>query len=270
MNHLDRDIAPLTAEAWQEIDNEASQTLRALLAARKLVDVTGPHGWGRSAIDLGRIETIKSKGKGDLRVGLRKVQPLVEIRVPFTLPRTELAAIARGAKDADLSCVSAAAKTIAAREDEAVFGGMPAANIEGIVSASPYAALTIDKSYGNFPEQVAEAISTLTERGIDGPFSVAVDLQTYVGLTRATHAGAYPLLKEVRNGIDGALVKTPLVSGCVVVSQRGGDFELSIGQDFSIGYLEHNATDVSLYIEESFTFLNLAPEAAIALQLSAK
>ncbi len=270
MNHLDRDIAPLTAAAWQEIDDEASRTLKALLAARKLVDVTGPHGWGRSAIDLGRVEALKPKGKSAVHVGLRKVQPLVEIRVPFTLPREELDAIARGAKDADLSCVSAAAKTIAAHEDEAVFGGMQAANIEGIVSASPYTALTIDKDYENFPVQIAAAISTLTERGIDGPFSVAVDMETYVGITRATQAGTYPLLKEIRNGIDGVLVKTPLVNGCVVMSQRGGDFELSIGQDFSIGYLQHSATEVSLYIEESFTFLNLAPEAAIALEINAK
>jgi len=50
-----------------------------------------------------------------------------------------------------------------------------------------------------------------------------------------------------------------------VISQRGGDFELTVGQDFSLGYLEHNSERVRLYIEESFTFLILTGQAAIPL-----
>ncbi len=266
MNHLNREIAPITAAAWSEIDSEATQTLKVLLAGRKLVDVTGPHGWITSSIDLGRVDEIKLTSKGGMTVGLRRVQPLVEVRVPFKLPRKELAAIARGAKDADLSCVTNAAKQIARYEDEAVFYGLKAANIQGIVTGSPHSALSVDEIYENFPGQVATAINTLTEQGIDGPFSVVLDMQTYSGITRATQAGGYPLLEQLREEIDGILVKSPLVQGCVVLSQRGGDFEFSIGQDFSIGYLEHDATDVSLYIEESFTFKSLTPEAAIALK----
>ena len=46
---------------------------------------------------------------------------------------------------------------------------------------------------------------------------------------------------------------------------RGGDYELYVGRDFSIGYLAHDADAVTLYIESSFTFLNNAPEAAVPL-----
>jgi uncharacterized linocin/CFP29 family protein len=53
--------------------------------------------------------------------------------------------------------------------------------------------------------------------------------------------------------------------GAAVLSQRGGDFELIVGQDFSIGYLEHSATMVRLYLQETFTFRVLSPEAAIPL-----
>lgn len=46
---------------------------------------------------------------------------------------------------------------------------------------------------------------------------------------------------------------------------RGGDFELVVGQDLSIGYLSHDAENVRLYIEESLTFRLLTPEAAVPL-----
>jgi uncharacterized linocin/CFP29 family protein len=38
-----------------------------------------------------------------------------------------------------------------------------------------------------------------------------------------------------------------------------------VGQDFSIGYLSHDAEHVRLYIEESFTFWAITPEAAVPL-----
>lgn len=38
------------------------------------------------------------------------------------------------------------------------------------------------------------------------------------------------------------------------------------GQDFSIGYTEHNETHGRLYIQESFTSLRLGPEAAVPLR----
>jgi uncharacterized linocin/CFP29 family protein len=49
------------------------------------------------------------------------------------------------------------------------------------------------------------------------------------------------------------------------VTTRGGDFELHIGQDVSIGYLSHSDSAVRLYLQETFTFLLLTTEAAVAL-----
>ena len=43
------------------------------------------------------------------------------------------------------------------------------------------------------------------------------------------------------------------------------DFDIHVGQHFSIGYSAHTNPTVSLYIEKSFTYLNCGPEAAIAL-----
>ena len=58
MNHLLRDIAPITDAGWEELEDEARRQLVASLAARKLVDFSGPRGWQHSATNLGRTETV--------------------------------------------------------------------------------------------------------------------------------------------------------------------------------------------------------------------
>jgi len=55
-----------------------------------------------------------------------------------------------------------------------------------------------------------------------------------------------------------------------VLTTRGGDFSLHLGQDVSIGYLSHSDSTVQLYLQESFTFLMLTAEAAVALAPPAK
>ena len=62
------------------------------------------------------------------------------------------------------------------------------------------------------------------------------------------------------------MVWAPGVDGAVVLSLRGGDFQLVSGQDVSIGYLAHDAERVQLYLEESFTFRVIEPDAAVVLQ----
>jgi uncharacterized linocin/CFP29 family protein len=51
----------------------------------------------------------------------------------------------------------------------------------------------------------------------------------------------------------------------VVLSLRGGDFELTVGRDISIAYQSHNDTSVRLYLVETMVFRVLTPEAAVAL-----
>ena len=60
MNHLLRELAPITDGGWDELEDEAKSQLVASLAARKLVDFSGPKGWQYSATNLGRTETVGS------------------------------------------------------------------------------------------------------------------------------------------------------------------------------------------------------------------
>lgn len=265
MNHLFRKRAPVTPAGWAEIEKEAKRTLRALLAARRVVDFRGPLGWGASDVELGRADPIDPppSAKG-VQARLRRIQPLVELRIPFEVTRAELDAIDRGARDPDLDSVTAAARTIAIAEDRSIFHGYKTAQIAGICEARRSVGVPLGSSHADYPLAVSSALARLRDDGIDGPFSVVLNEQLYKDLAARTDGG-YPIISHVQRLIDGEIVWAPGIEGGLVISQRGGDFELTVGQDFSIGYLEHDTERVRLYIEESFTFLILTEQAALPL-----
>jgi len=262
MNDLLRELAPISTAAWTQIEEGAKRTLKFMLAARKLVDFTGPLGWDTSTVSSGRSQTIAGEAGAQLRV--RTTQALVEVRVPFELDREELEAVGRGAKDPDLDPVREAARKAAIIEDRAVFHGHTGAGIRGINEAAAMSALTLTEDYTAYPGVVAEAIHNLHCAGIGGPYAIALGPRCYTGLTKTTKGG-FPVIEHVRKLLEGPIVWAPAVNGAAVLSTRGEDFELIVGQDFSVGYLDHSAATVRLYIQETFTFRVLTPEAAIPL-----
>jgi uncharacterized linocin/CFP29 family protein len=269
MSPLLRELAPVTAEAWSMIEEEAKRTLKLKLAARKLVDFSGPLGWEASAVGVGRVGRLNEVPADGVEARLREVQPLVELRIPFELQREELEAAARGAKDAVLDPVRNAAGAAALAEDRAVFRGFAAAGIRGIAEEAATSKLTLSDDYQAYPGVVADAVNKLHLAGVEGPYGIALGPRCYTGLTKTTQGG-YPVMEHVRRLLDGPIVWAPAVDGAVVLSLRGGDFELTVGQDFSIGYLEHTASAARLYLQESFTFRVLAAEAAVPLAYAKK
>jgi uncharacterized linocin/CFP29 family protein len=265
MNHLHRELAPVNDAAWGEIEDEARRSLRHFLTARKLVDFSGPHGWDHSALGLGRVAEGAEEPAEGVESRIRLVQPLAELRTPFTLERDEIDAVERGAPDADMDPVVDAARRAALAEDHLVFRGFAAAGVRGIVETSPHDAVVINTDYDRYPTYVAQAVETLKRAGVAGPYALALGPRCYTGVIETTEHGGYPVLEHLRMIIEGPVVWAPAVDGAVLVSQRGDDFELVVGQDLAIGYLDHDAERVRLYIEESITFRAASPEAAVAL-----
>jgi uncharacterized linocin/CFP29 family protein len=266
MNHLFRELAPISERAWSEIELEAKRALTNSLAARRLVDFTGPHGWDASAVAVGMIDDLPEGPVPDVEGALRRVQPYVELRARFTLRRAELDAVDRGHKSPDLQPVVDAARRIAAAEDHLVFNGYGAGGIEGIVETTPHDPITLSDEFGQYPTKVAMAVAQLRDASVEGPFAIALGPRCYAGILETTQDGGYPVLERLRLILGGPVVYAPAVSGAVVLSMRGEDFELSCGQDVSIGYEGTDGADIRLYLEESLTFHAHTPEAAIALQ----
>lgn len=265
MNHLLRELAPVPDEAWELIDEEAKRSLKHFLSGRRLVDFRGPLGWTTSAVELGRAQALASAPAEGVDANRRLVLPLVEIRSPFTLPRIELDSAERGATDIDLDPVIAASRAAALAEDGAIFHGYADAGIAGIAPSSPHAPVTLTEDYSNYPQQVAKAVETLRLADIGGPYAIAMGTRCYTGVTETTEHGGYPVFQHLREILGGTIVWAPAVNGAVVLSERGGDFEITVGEDFSIGYREHDPANVTFYIEESFTFRVVTVEAAVAL-----
>jgi uncharacterized linocin/CFP29 family protein len=116
----------------------------------------------------------------------------------------------------------------------------------------------------NYPDAVAQALSQLRLVGVNGPYSVLLEAKAYTDLAETRDHG-YPVLEHVKRIVEGDIIWAPAIEGAYVLTTRGGDFELNIGQDVSIGYLSHTDSVVRLYLQETFTFRALTREAAVVL-----
>jgi uncharacterized linocin/CFP29 family protein len=265
MNHLLRELAPLTEAAWEEVEEEARSQLIVALAARKLVDFSGPHGWDRAATNLGRTEPVGPTPVDGVDARRRTVLPLVEPRAYFSLSRAELENVDRGAKDVDLHALDDAARRIALAENTAVFNGWEQAGITGIAQASPHGRIGLTDDMNACPTHVATAVEVLLSNGIEGPYGLALGPTIYRRVIETTEHGGYPLFDHLRKILGGPLVWAPGVDGGVVVSLRGGDFLFECGEDLAVGYHAHDADSVHFYFVETFSFRVATPEAAVAL-----
>ncbi|MEO5727525.1 MAG: family 1 encapsulin nanocompartment shell protein [Byssovorax sp.] len=265
MDLLKRNLAPILPEAWKAIDEEARRVLTLNLAGRKVVDFRGPYGWKFAAVSTGRLQILPDQPLKDVSVGVRTVQPLIEIRTPMMLDIMEMDTVARGAENPDLDPVVQAAERLARIEDQAIFHGYPAAGIVGIIEASSHAPIQVG-NVEDWPRAIVQAKEVLRAAGVNGPYALVLGARAHDALSAASEDG-YPLRKRIeRTLIDGPFIWAPALTGAVLLSMRGGDFELTVGQDLSIGYAYHEKHQVELYLTESFTFRVLEPKAAVWLK----
>jgi len=265
LSHLLREQAPVTETGWKLLDDEARERLSPALAARKLVDFSGPHGWDHSATNLGRVEDVPNAPGDGVAAGQRRVLGLVELRAHFAISRSQLDDADRGAIDVDLDTLDAAARRMAIAENAAVFHGLESAGIQGIATTSTHDQINLGEDCEVYPRHVAKAVDTLRGAGIDGPYGLALSPEGHTHVLETAEHGGYPLMQHLQEILGGPILWAPGVNGGVVVSLRGGDFLFDSGQDLSIGYENHDADSVQLYLEESFSFRVATPEAAVPL-----
>jgi len=268
MNNLHRELAPISDGAWAQIEEETSRTLKRHLAGRRVVDVQGPAGTALSAVGTGHLKEIAAPKiaapKGGIVARQREVKALVELRIPFELTRQSIDDVDRGANDSDWQPAKDAARQLAFAEDAAIFEGYDAAGIVGIRQGTSNPKMTLPSDVRKYPDAIAQGLSRLRLVGVNGPYAVLLGADAYTALAETSDQG-YPVLEHVKRLVDDKIIWAPAIQGAFVVTTRGGDFDLHIGQDVSIGYLSHTDSAVKLYLQETFTFLFLTAEAAVAL-----
>lgn len=263
MNNLHRELAPISDAAWAQIEEEISRTFKRYLAGRRVVDVKGPLGAAFSSVGTGHLKSIAAPKDG-VTAALREVKSAVELRVPFDLSRSDIDDVERGANDSDWQPAKDAARQMAFSEDGAIFAGYAAAGIAGLREGTSNPKMTLPSDVREYPDAIAQGLSQLRLVGVNGPYAVLLGAEAYTALAETSDHG-YPVLEHVKRLVDDKIIWAPAIDGAFVVTTRGGDFELHIGQDLSVGYQSHTNSAVRLYLQETFTFLLYTSEASVAI-----
>ena len=263
MNNLHRELAPISDAAWASLEAEAKRTFALHVAGRRVVDVSGPDGVALAGVGTGQLTAIDAPAEG-ITAGLYAWRPVVELRVPFTLERVQIDSVERGALAPDWQPVKDAAKQIAFAEDRAIFDGYPAAQITGIRQASSNPGLTLPSEVRDYPDAISRSVSELRLAGVAGPYSLVLSADAFTAVSETSDHG-YPILEHLARVLDGDIIWAPAIDGALLLTGRGGDYELRLGQDLSIGYMSHDMDRVRLYFTESFTFQAYTAEASVSI-----
>ncbi len=264
MNNLHRELAPVSEAAWASIEDEARRSFTLPLAGRRVADVR-QHDDATAAVGTGHLsDGPPPAGAAEVTASLRASQPVIELTVPFTLTRQAIDDVERGAKDPDWQPVKDAARAIALAEDRVVFGGYPAGGVPGVAAASSLQALTLPADARFYPNVVGDALSSLVQAGVGGPYALLLSNDAYAAVGETSDYG-YPVRRHLARLVDGPIRQAPAIDGALLLSIRGGDFELHLAQDLSIGYQSHDADVVRLYFREALTFQVHTLEASVRL-----
>lgn len=263
MDLFRRNLAPIGAKAWEEIEEAARSVIRGNLSARRIVDVSGPRGMDFSALGLGRLDVPEGQTPDEVNFGIRAVQPLVETRLPFDLDLWELDNADRGAKDIELAPLEEAAAKLTRFEEQALYHGFEPGRIQGLLPALEAQRVTFSGESRDFLRAVAREASKLGRAGIGGPYRLVVNPELWSSLVADTRG--YPLAKHVAHTVETPVIFSDVIEGALLASCRGGDAELVLGHDLTVGYMSHDAKSVRLFLTESFTFRVIEPRFAVPI-----
>ncbi len=266
MNILKKAIAPVTDKAWAEITARTKQILSTYLTARKFVDIDGPNGLEQGGISTGRLITGNSQPEKGVNYGIRELLPLVEVRKPFELDIWELDNIERGAKDADLSPLENAARELAVFEENAIYEGFKPAKIVGLKQAAKGNPIALPSNANALLKEIGNQIFNLDKKTVQGPYTLVINEMEWLELMKLSEG--YPIQKQLKALLGGNVLINHFNKNSFLLSERGGDYELVVGQDYTLGYDSHTSSKVKLFLTGSFTFRVLSPEAIVVFTRS--
>ena len=261
MNTLKKALAPVSDAAWGEITKRTKEVLGNYLTARKFAAINGPNGLEMGGVSTGRLLIPKAQSDESVNYGIREFLPLTEVRKPFELDLWELDNLERGAKDIDLSPLEEAARQVALFEENVIYEGFQPAKIMGFDEAAKGEPVVLPPDANNFLKEVGRQILKLKSQAVQGPFTLVINEKEWLGLIKLSEG--YPIQKQLKTLLGGRVLISHFNKNAYLISERGDDYELVIGQDYTIGYDSHTTTKVKLFITGSFTFRILNPEAIV-------
>ncbi len=262
MDILKKSMAPITQKAWEEINTTSKEIFESVLTARRFVDVEGPKGIDYPAVPTGRLYIPPKQKDDEVRYGMHQIIPMIESRMSFKLSIWELDDIDRGARLPDLSALEDSARKIARFEENAIYYGL--GEMQGLFNTTNQKKLSFPDDPEELLQVITEGIIRFREQAIGGPYTLVVNSENWKKLSG--NVRGYPLIKQLENLLKGKILLNPNIKENFLVSERGGDFVLTLGQDLSIGYEHHYNDEVQLFFMESFAFQVIEPDAVIAIE----
>lgn len=251
MDLLKQSLAPIPTEAWEEINDRTKEVIVSQLTARSVLNVEGPKGLEANSVSQGRLKPVKKANKGEVGASLYDVQPLMETRIEFDLSRWELDNILRGEKDVDLDNLEAAAEKLALYEEDTIYNGNKAAGIKGLDEVAG-TRIKLGSDAKDIMSAVSEAACAINDAYAERPYDMVVSDKVLKDLNQMYQGGL--LRKNVEAVIGGDVIRSKAVKGAFLVPRDHPDLELTIGQDYSVGFDSADATNVKLFVMNSFTF----------------
>lgn len=259
MNILRKSLAPVSESAWGEIKKRTKQVLDNYLTARKFADINGPNGLEMGGISTGRLTVPHNQSDDGINYGIREFLPLIEVRKPFELDMWELDNIERGAKDINLEPLENAARQLAIFEENAIYDGFQPAKIVGLDEAAEGNPVALPADANAFLKEVGNQIIKFKSNAVEGPYTLVINEKEWLELIKLSEG--YPIQKQLKSVLGGKVLINHFNKNSYLLSERGGDYELVVGQDYTLGYDSHTTSTVKLFITGSFTFRVLSPEA---------
>jgi len=248
MDLFKKNLAPIATAAWEEIEERANEVISATLSARKVLFVNGPLGLQKNAVSTGKLDIVK--GKNEVTAGLYEVKPLLETRIKFGLSRWELDNVLRGATDVELSPLEEAVKELALYEEDTIYNGNKEANIQGLTELAA-TSFDVKTDASAMLEAVASGVLTLQDAFAKGAYNLVVGDEFYKALAKPH--GAKLLRNIVEDLIGGTVVRSKVLKGALLLPYNHPDLELTIGQDYEVGYDMHDKKDVHFFAMNAFT-----------------
>jgi uncharacterized linocin/CFP29 family protein len=266
MEWLRRKAAPLSDKVWKEVDDISLSMFKQTVVARRIVDFDGPRGWSHVATQMGTFRPAQPvKPFGNVRLTTPDVMLLTELRSDFTLDWADIDVFERVGPALESKSIEGAARDMALAEDALVFYGTSAG--AGLLSSNetPRVNMSDWSKPGRLVADLLEAVEKLDTLGIKGPYEAVLSPHHYYSYLRQTgEGGVYPAAKQL--GIVIAKVySSPAVDGAVLFSARGGDFLITVGGDFTVGYRAHDDKSVHLFCVETAAAQVITPEAVCVI-----
>lgn len=257
MNNLNKNMAPISDKAWEVLNERTKEILLKVISARKFMSIKDVGD--SKGVFTGKINIKK---ENDIEYGIYDVLPLIETRFNFTLNRWELDNLDRGDKNIDLDNLDKAVFEAGKFEENLIYNGLD--NIKGLIDSCNNPPMKIGDNPKEILTNISKAIIVLKDKYSSDNLDLVVNYDTWVKLNSTE--SHIPLVKRIKELINGDIIISKFIPKTILIPHKNENFEISVGNDFSIGYQNHTSREVTLFITESLVFRILDKDLFVILE----